>query len=67
MICRYYGIYQFFKPKLVISDPELIRRVTVKDFDHFVDHVAQTNPKSDPLFSKNILNLKGNNSIECIT
>nr|ALD15926.1 cytochrome P450 [Dendroctonus armandi] len=56
---RYYGIYQFFKPKLVISDPELIRRVTVKDFDHFVDHVAQTNPKSDPLFSKNILNLKG--------
>ncbi|ERL91022.1 cytochrome P450 9e2 [Dendroctonus ponderosae] len=56
---RYYGIYQFFRPKLVIRDPELIRRVTVKDFDHFVDHVAETNPKSDPLFSKNILNLKG--------
>ncbi|CAG9773838.1 unnamed protein product [Ceutorhynchus assimilis] len=56
---RYYGIYQFMKPKLVVRDPDLIRRITVKDFDHFVDHVAMADPKADPLFAKNLLGLKG--------
>ncbi|XP_066261391.1 cytochrome P450 9e2-like [Euwallacea similis] len=56
---RYYGIYQFLRPKLVVRDPDLIRKITVKDFDHFVDHVAVTDPKVDPLFSKNLVSLKG--------
>lgn len=57
--CRYYGIYQFTRPKLVIRDPDLIRRVTVKDFDYFVDHTAMVDPKADPLFAKNLISLKG--------
>ncbi|XP_066260490.1 cytochrome P450 9e2-like [Euwallacea similis] len=56
---RYYGVYQFFKPKLVIRDPELIRRITVKDFEHFEDRSAMADPKADPLFAKNLLSLKG--------
>nr|WIT94147.1 cytochrome P450 monooxygenase CYP9AN7 [Euwallacea interjectus] len=56
---RYYGIYQFMRPKLVVRDPDLIRKITVKDFDHFVDHVAVTDPKVDPLFAKNLVSLKG--------
>ncbi|XP_060521270.1 cytochrome P450 9e2-like isoform X2 [Cylas formicarius] len=56
---RYYGIYQFLKPKFVVKDPELIKRITVKDFDHFVDHVAMVDPEADPLFAKNLLNLRG--------
>ncbi|KAF7278759.1 hypothetical protein GWI33_007992 [Rhynchophorus ferrugineus] len=56
---RYYGIYQFLKPKLIIRDPELIKSVTVKDFDYFTDHVAMVEPKADPLFGKNLLMLKG--------
>lgn len=59
LVCRYYGIYQFTRPKLVIRDPDLIRRVTVKDFDHFVDHTAMVDPKADPLFAKNLISLKG--------
>lgn len=44
----------------MIRDPQLIRNVLVKDFDHFVDHVSMGDPKADPLFAKNLLSLKGN-------
>ncbi|XP_050297889.1 cytochrome P450 9e2-like [Anthonomus grandis grandis] len=56
---RYFGFYQFLKPKLIIRDPELIRKITVKDFDYFVDHVSVTDPSVDPLFAKNLISLKG--------
>lgn len=32
-----YGLYEFFRPILVINDPELIKNVLVKDFEHFSD------------------------------
>ncbi|KAK8388435.1 hypothetical protein O3P69_020429 [Scylla paramamosain] len=32
-----YGMYDFFKPVLVICDPEMLKNVLVKDFDHFGD------------------------------
>ena len=32
-----YGLYEGAKPSLMICDPELIRKVLVKDFDHFCD------------------------------
>nr|QTM97433.1 Cytochrome P450 [Sitophilus oryzae] len=56
---RYYGAYQFSTPKIVIRDPDLIKAITVKDFDHFTDHVAMVDPKADPLFGKNLLGLRG--------
>ncbi|XP_066137481.1 cytochrome P450 9e2-like isoform X2 [Euwallacea fornicatus] len=56
---RYYGVYQFFKPKLVIRDPDLIKQITVKDFEHFEDRSAMVDPKADPLFARNLLSLKG--------
>lgn len=31
------GIYLFFKPALLLRDPELIKRVLVTDFEHFHD------------------------------
>lgn len=31
-------MFQFRKPVFVIKDPELIKQITVKDFDHFIDH-----------------------------
>ncbi|XP_050717040.1 cytochrome P450 3A31-like [Eriocheir sinensis] len=31
------GIYEVLKPVLVVWDPEIIRHVFVKDFDHFTD------------------------------
>ena len=34
---KYYGVYFLGMPALTIRDPELIRQILVKDFDHFVD------------------------------
>nr|WCC58105.1 cytochrome P450 [Pharsalia antennata] len=56
---RYTGMYNFHYPILIITDPELIKQVTVKDFDHFTDHVNVMPTESDPLFAKNLFSLPG--------
>ncbi|KAJ3645286.1 hypothetical protein Zmor_022952 [Zophobas morio] len=56
---RYTGIYQFLQPILVIKDPDLIKQITVKDFDHFIDHPTLIPADSDPLWGKNLLTLTG--------
>ncbi|CAG5092618.1 Similar to Cyp9f2: Probable cytochrome P450 9f2 (Drosophila melanogaster) [Cotesia congregata] len=37
---KYVGIFEFSVPVLMIKDLELIKDITVKHFDHFVDHRA---------------------------
>ena len=32
-----YGIYNFRRPQLVVTDPEVLRRILVKDFNNFTD------------------------------
>jgi cytochrome P450 family 9 len=49
----------FTTPFLMLRDLELIKKVTVKDFDHFHDHLAFDNTKSDPLLSKSLVSLSG--------
>ncbi|KAF5285366.1 hypothetical protein FQR65_LT13256 [Abscondita terminalis] len=56
---RYFGIYQFLKPSLVIKDVDLIKRITVKDFDVFPEHNTVVNEEVDSLFARNILFMKG--------
>ncbi|RZC35461.1 p450 domain containing protein, partial [Asbolus verrucosus] len=56
---RYSGFYQFLLPTLLLRDPELIKQVTVKDFDHFVDHRSFIPEDSDPLWGKNLFSLTG--------
>lgn len=34
---RYCGYYEFTQPCLMVGDPELLKHVMVKDFDHFTD------------------------------
>ncbi|XP_063915547.1 cytochrome P450 9e2-like isoform X2 [Zophobas morio] len=57
---RYTGFYQFFLPTLLLRDPDLIKQITVKDFDHFVDHRTFFPEDSDPLWVKNLSALTGN-------
>lgn len=33
-----YGIYRGAKPTLVVSDPEVVRQISIKDFDKFPNH-----------------------------
>ncbi|XP_017782406.1 PREDICTED: cytochrome P450 9e2-like [Nicrophorus vespilloides] len=56
---RYTGFYQMNNPMLLIRDTELMKMVTVKDFDHFTDHRTFLPDNSDPLWSKNLFALKG--------
>ena len=53
---NYYGVYLMGKPALTVKDPELIRRILVKDFDHFVDRQENifekmTSSKTDQVWS----------------
>jgi hypothetical protein len=49
-----------------LRDPELIKMVTVKDFDHFLDRQSPISEDAEPLFGKGLFNLKGNFLIVCI-
>lgn len=47
------------KPIFLIRDPELIKQMAVKDFDHFLDHRVNLEEDQDPLFGRNLFALKG--------
>lgn len=52
-------MYTFSKPNLCIRDLDLIKQITIKDFNHFSDHLSPADPKLEPLV-KNLINMKGN-------
>ncbi|KAB0794243.1 hypothetical protein PPYR_13863 [Photinus pyralis] len=56
---RFAGMYQLARPVLAIRDPELIKQITVKDFDHFIDHSQFVPEECEPLWGKNLFSLKG--------
>lgn len=53
------GTHQFYQRTLVICDPELIKRICVVDFQHFVDRGFFFNKDVDPL-AGSVLFLRGN-------
>lgn len=55
-------MYLFNSPTLVIRDPELIKQILVKDFDHFLDHKPFIDPEGDPLWSNNLFAMRGDKS-----
>ncbi|KAF5279689.1 hypothetical protein FQA39_LY18238 [Lamprigera yunnana] len=56
---RYFGVFHFTRPVLYIRDVDLVKKITVKDFNHFVDRTTVINHETDPFFSKSLSNLKG--------
>lgn len=55
---KFIGVYQMGgKPIYLINDPELIKAITIKDFDHFVNHGFQVDIDNDPLFGRNLFNM----------
>uniref|UniRef100_A0A6P7G998 Cytochrome P450 9e2-like n=1 Tax=Diabrotica virgifera virgifera TaxID=50390 RepID=A0A6P7G998_DIAVI len=56
---RYFGLYQMVTPTLAIRDPDLIKHIAVKDFEHFTDHRQMIPENADPLLGKNLFSLKG--------
>ena len=58
---EYVGMYNFGDPVIVLRSPDLIKNITVKNFDHFVDHPSVIDPTTDELFGKNLAGLRGDN------
>ncbi|XP_067212815.1 cytochrome P450 9e2-like [Linepithema humile] len=56
---KYVGLYDLTTPLTVIRDPELIKSITLKHFDTFMDHIAFVEETQDPLFGKNLFSLRG--------
>ncbi|KAF5287525.1 hypothetical protein FQA39_LY04153 [Lamprigera yunnana] len=54
---RYVGFYEFMKPVLLVRDPELIKDITVKDFDWFPNHRQFVPTTVDSLWGKNLLQM----------
>ncbi|EAT41568.1 AAEL006784-PA [Aedes aegypti] len=58
------GFYDFTKPVYMIRDPEVIKRITVKDFDHFIDHTPSMTgqgeePGENSLLGNTLFALRG--------
>jgi cytochrome P450 family 9 len=62
---KYGGLYQFMIPVVLLRDPELIKMVTVKDFEHFLDNQSPVNEEAELMFGKGLFNLKGEQITEC--
>ncbi|KAM3958388.1 cytochrome P450 6B1 [Aphomia sociella] len=55
---RIIGIHRFFARTLMVHDPELIRRICVKDFHHFMDRGFDYHKEIDPMV-ESVLFLRG--------
>jgi len=63
---KYFGHFLFGKPMVGINDPDVLKQIQVKDFDHFVDRTSpETNKKFfaggdlDDLWAKQLTSLGG--------
>ncbi|XP_076750354.1 cytochrome P450 9e2-like [Xylocopa sonorina] len=56
---KYIGFFDFMTPVITIRDLELLKSITVKNFDHFTDHRSFVDDTVDPLFAKNLFGLRG--------
>lgn len=56
---RYVGVHSFRNPQLMLRDLDLIKKITVKDFDHFMDRTVQVTEDVEPIFGKNLASLTG--------
>ncbi|XP_017769503.1 PREDICTED: cytochrome P450 9e2 [Nicrophorus vespilloides] len=56
---RYSGLYNLTTPILLVNDLDLIKTITIKDFDYFTDHMNNAKEEVDPLWSRNIFAMIG--------
>jgi hypothetical protein len=55
----YGGFFMFKQPIIMLRDPELIKAITVKDFEYFMDHRSIFSEDAEPLWSRGLFSLKG--------
>lgn len=52
-------MYRATTPVLVVRDPDLVKEVTIKSFDHFSENDYEVDKRHDPIFARNPFVLKG--------
>uniref|UniRef100_A0A1I8NRE3 Cytochrome P450 n=1 Tax=Stomoxys calcitrans TaxID=35570 RepID=A0A1I8NRE3_STOCA len=55
---KIYGVFDQNKPAYFIRDPELIKQITIKDFDHFANHRSMFCENDQNLFAASLLFMK---------
>ncbi|KAL7031685.1 hypothetical protein ACKWTF_007101 [Chironomus riparius] len=53
------GMFEFKHPTYFIRDPDIIKRLAIKEFDHFTDHRLVLDEEVEPLFAKGLFGLTG--------
>ncbi|XP_044268123.1 probable cytochrome P450 28a5 [Tribolium madens] len=53
------GLFRSETPILLVRDPELLKEITIKSFQHFRDNDIDVDKKHDPLFGRNPFALRG--------
>ncbi|KAJ8728460.1 hypothetical protein PYW08_016845 [Mythimna loreyi] len=55
---RFVGRYEFTKEMIIVRDIELIKKICIKDFEHFLDHRAVFR-SGESYFSRSLIALEG--------
>ncbi|XP_055539818.1 probable cytochrome P450 9f2 [Wyeomyia smithii] len=56
---RLSGMFQFRRPGYLLHDPELVKLITIKDFDHFTDHSNVVPIDVDPFLGRSLFFMEG--------
>ncbi|CAL7948657.1 unnamed protein product [Xylocopa violacea] len=56
---KYVGFYEFLAPIIVVRDLDLIKAITMKNFEQFPDHRPFINDDSNPLYADMVFTLTG--------
>lgn len=57
--CSFYGHFEMKSPSFVLRSLDLIKKITVKDFDYFMNRRAIISAESDPLLGNALILLTG--------
>jgi cytochrome P450 family 9 len=52
-------MFEFKHPVYFIRDPEIIKKLTIKEFENFTDHRLVIDEEVEPLFAKGLFGLTG--------
>lgn len=52
-------MFEFFNPAFIIRDPEIIKRLSVKEFESFSEHRKMIPTETDPIIGNSLFFMKG--------
>uniref|UniRef100_A0A6B2E9E1 Putative cytochrome p450 9b2 n=1 Tax=Phlebotomus kandelakii TaxID=1109342 RepID=A0A6B2E9E1_9DIPT len=56
---KLFGSFEFRSPRVVLRDPELVKQLAVKEFDHFSTRRSVVSADDEPVFGNSLLSLNG--------